>query len=193
MGMSKPRGKARKPDERVRRTCQRLGLALIALVQEKSFEAITVQDVLDRASVGRATFYLHYDDKNDLLLSQFEWFLETMSTALIFRKEKSHRVVPVTEMFAHIENQMKLYRALINAGRMNDFLDLGQGYFTRGIRQRLVESGRLPNLSQRELDARASALAGSLLSLMRWWLEGRTKESPQAMDEMFHRMVWKGV
>jgi AcrR family transcriptional regulator len=196
----KQRGKPerRKPDRRIQRTCERLGSALVALIQEKPIDDVTVQEVLDRASVGRSTFYLHYSDKDDLLLSQLEKFLETMSTALSLRKEESHRVVPVAELFAHIGSQKKLYRALADAGRLDDFFDLAQGYFARGIERRLTESKRLSDirlssLPQRELDARASALAGSMLSLLRWWLDRGAKESPQAMDELFHRMVWNGV
>jgi AcrR family transcriptional regulator len=84
----------RKPDERARRTRDRLGNAFVALIHEKPIENVTVQDVLNRAKVGRSTFYLHFRDKNDLLLSQLEVFLETMSTLLSVRKETSHRVVP---------------------------------------------------------------------------------------------------
>jgi hypothetical protein len=116
-----------------------------------------------------------------------------MSTALSVRKEKSHRVVPVAEMFAHIGGQNRIYRALADSGRLNDFFDLAQGYFSRGIEQRLKESGRVPKLSHRELGARASALAGSLLSLLRWWLDRGAKDRPEAMDELFHRMVWSGL
>ena len=183
----------RKPDRRIRRTCERLGSALVALIQERPIDDVTVQDVLDRASVGRSTFYLHFRDKDDLLLSQLEKFLETMSTALSTRNERSHRVVPVAELFAHIGSQKKLYRALADSGRLNDFFDLAQGYFARGIEQRLTESKRLSKLPQRELGARASALAGSILSLLRWWLGRGAKESPRAVDELFHRMVWNGL
>jgi AcrR family transcriptional regulator len=182
-----------KPDLRIRRTCERLGSALVALIQERPIDDVTVQDVLDRASVGRSTFYLHYSDKDDLLLSQLEKFLETMSTALSIREEESHRVVPVAELFAHIGSQKKLYRALADSGRLNDFFDLAQGYFARGIEQRLTESKRLSKLPQRDFGARSSALAGSVLSLLRWWLDRGAKESPRAMDELFHRMVWNGL
>lgn len=183
----------RKPDERAIRTRDRLGSAFVALIHEKPIENVTVQDVLDRASVGRSTFYLHFRDKNDLLLSQLEKFLESMSTTLSVRKEISRRVVPVAEMFTHIENQKKLYRILADAGRLNDFFDLAQGYFARGIEDRLRESKRLPKIPQGELAARACALAGSLLSLLRWWLDRGAKEPPGEMDELFHRMVWNGL
>ena len=66
-------------DARVRRTRDALGDALVALMQEKPFDTITVQDVLDRAKVGRSTFYTHYSDKDDLLMSDAEEFFEAMS------------------------------------------------------------------------------------------------------------------
>jgi AcrR family transcriptional regulator len=193
-GRRKHRGMRRHNlDQRVRRTHERLGRALIELILEKHIDQVTVQEVLDRASVGRSTFYLHFRDTDDLLLSQLEEFLEIMSTMLTAHNEKSHRVVPVAEMFAHIGNQNRLYRALAESERLNDFFDLAQGYFARGIERRLAESGRLPKLSPRELSARSSALAGSLLSLLRWWLDRGEKESPELMDKLFHQMVWSGL
>ena len=192
-GQMKQEKQRRKLDERVRRTHERLGGALVELIQEKPIDDVTVQEVLDRASVGRSTFYLHFRDKNDLLLSQLEKFLEIMSTALSIRKEESRRVVPVAEMFEHIGSQKKVYRALADSGRLNDFFDLAQGYFARGIEQRLRESKRLAKLSQSDLAARAFALAGSMLSLLRWWIGRGAKEPPRTMDELFHRMVWNGL
>ena len=192
-GLTKQAKQRRKPDERIRRTHERLGKALVQLIQEKPIDDVTVQEVLDRSSVGRSTFYLHFRDKNDLLLSQLEKFLETMSASLSVRREVSHRVAPVAELFAHVGNQQRLYRALADSGHLNDFFDLAQGYFARGIEQRLTESKRVPKLPQRELAARAFALAGSLLSLLRWWLDRGAKEPPSDMDGLFHRIVWKGL
>ena len=191
-GSKEDNGK-RKPDERAQRTRDRLGSAFVALIHEKPIESVTVQNVLDRASVGRSTFYLHFRDINDLLLSQLEVFLETMSTTLSVRKEVSHRVVPVAEIFEHIENQRELYRILAKAGRLNDFFDLAQGHFAHGIKNRLCESKLIPKIPSGELAARAFALAGTLLSLLRWWLDRGAKEPPGEMDDLFHRMVWKGL
>jgi AcrR family transcriptional regulator len=186
----KPR---RKPDERIRRTSQRLGHALLTLMLEKPMSEVTVQEVLDRASVGRSTFYLHFRDKDDLLLSQLEEFCEIMSTLLTERKEVSHRVVPVAEMFAHIHSAQNLYRALAEDGRLNDFFELAQGYFARGIEQRLKDSKRFADSPPRDLAPRAQALAGSLLSLLRWWLDRGAKEPAGEMDDLFHKMVWNGI
>ena len=187
------RPKHRKPDPRASRTRNKLGMAFLELIHERPIEEVTVQDVLDRASVGRSTFYLHFRDKNDLLLSQLDRFGEHMSTYLIVQKEKSLRVAPVAEMFTHVEQQKKLYRILADADRLNDFYELAQEYFARGIEQRLIDSGRLSKLSKLELAARANALAGSLLSLLRWWMDRIDKEPAAKMDDIFHRMVWNGL
>src|SRR4051794_31426749 len=184
-----PKAPPHQPDARVRRTRAQLGNALLTLIVEKPISEVTVQNVLDRSGVGRSTFYLHYRDKDDLLISQLEMFLDMMSTTLSVKKERSLRVAPVAEMFEHIGNQNKLYRVLSDSGHLKDFFDLAQGYFARGIERRLTESGRLAHLPPRELAARAAALSGSLLSLLLWWLDRGEKESPQEMDAMFHQLV----
>ncbi|MGA8909594.1 MAG: TetR/AcrR family transcriptional regulator, partial [Acidobacteriaceae bacterium] len=144
-------------DPRARRTCQRLGSALVELIREKPIEAIRVQEVLDRARVGRSTFYVHYRDKNDLLFSQLAMFLEMMSTRLSVEREDSRRVVAVEEMFDHIGGQNRIYQALVESGQLEDFFDLAQDYFARGIARRLREMGRAAGLSRAELAARSTA------------------------------------
>src|SRR6184192_143374 len=62
----------RATDRRVQRTRQLLQDALIAMMIEKGYEATTIQDIIDRANVGRATFYAHFADKETLLASRIE-------------------------------------------------------------------------------------------------------------------------
>jgi AcrR family transcriptional regulator len=183
----------RQPDERVRRTRYQLGQALIKLIQEKSLDRITVQEVLDCAGVSRSTFYVHFRGKDDLLLSQFEAGLEMWSTLLSKNHERSVRVAPVAEFFAHAASAKRFIQGLRRSGRLNDNFELAQGYFVRSIEQRLRELNRVPMLTDSERRLRAVALAGSLLSLMRCWLDCGSKESPQAMDKLFHQMVWNGL
>jgi AcrR family transcriptional regulator len=101
MSRNQPR-KVQKPDRRIRRTHERLGNAMVQLIRVKPIDEITLQEVLDRACVGRSTFYLHFSDEEDLLLTQLENFLDHMSTLLAKQREHSKRVFAVTEMFAHV-------------------------------------------------------------------------------------------
>src|SRR4051812_44921158 len=89
--------KTQKMDARVRRTRDALGDALVELMQQKPFDEVTIQDVLDRAGVGRSTFYVHFKDKDDLFMSDAEEFFEAMSMALVMHGDKSERVFPVME------------------------------------------------------------------------------------------------
>src|SRR6516165_11025185 len=92
----------RKPDLRIRRTRSLLSNALVALMQEKAINKITLQEVLDRAVVGRSTFYLHYRNRDDLFLCVLEDGLEMWSTALLRKRERSYRIAPVEEFFMHV-------------------------------------------------------------------------------------------
>ena len=56
-----------KVDRRIQRTRQLLEDALIALILEKGYDKITVQNIVDQANVGRSTFYSHFLDKDDLM------------------------------------------------------------------------------------------------------------------------------
>src|SRR5215217_9115898 len=56
-------------DRRVQRTKSSLHNALIGLAREKPYPSIAVKEILDRANVGRSTFYMHFRDKDDLLES----------------------------------------------------------------------------------------------------------------------------
>jgi len=183
----------KKTDARVRRTRDALGDALVALMQEKPFETITVQDVLDRAKVGRSTFYTHYSDKDDLLMSDAEEFFESVSLLLSLRGDRSDRVFPVQEFFSHIIEAKQFVDALVSAGKMNDNMELARGQFARGIERRLSELPRGQQIPADERPAIAFAHAGALLALLTWWIDRGMKQSPAEMDQLFHRLVWKGV
>jgi AcrR family transcriptional regulator len=183
----------KKTDARVRRTRDALGDALIALMQEKPFDTITVQDVLDRAHVSRSTFYAHYSDKDDLLMSDAEEFFEALSMALSAHGDKSDRVFPVQEFFTHLSDVQPFFKALVKSGKYQENMDLARGHFARGIERRLSELPRSKSIPANQLPAIAFTHAGALLSLLTWWLDRGMRESPAEMDELFHRMVWNGV
>jgi len=180
-------------DRRTLRTRDALGDALVELMHERPFKAITVQHVLDRAGVGRSTFYTHYRDKDDLFISDVEDFWEMMSSILDRSGESSTRVAPVRELFSHIAD-VKVFRdALFAAGKMHDVMELGQGHFARAIEKRLVKLTSRQGTVPAQLSATAHALAGALSSSMLWWIDRGMPASPEEMDEAFHRLVWSGV
>ena len=192
---AKPADSQRKPrrkiDRRILRTREALGDALVALMHEKNFEDITVQQVLDRADVARSTFYEHYRDKDDLFVSDVEDFLEMFSTALKRHGDRSKRLAPVREFFAHVREVREFYLALMTSGKLNEVQTLGRGILARSIDERLRMAGVETDAVRRA--AQAHALAGSLFSLLDWWVNTGMKADPQEMDDLFHRMAWNGL
>lgn len=130
---TKPRPKT---DRRILRTRDALGDAMMALLHEKSFDQITVQEVLDRAGVGRATFYAHYRDKHDLFLSDVEEFLEHVSGVLKRQNANPRRLLPVREFLTHIRDVREFHAALVKSDKLNEVWTLARGFFARSIEER---------------------------------------------------------
>jgi AcrR family transcriptional regulator len=189
---SKPKLKSQtKTDRRILRTRDALGDALVALMHEKNFDQITVQQVLDRAGVGRATFYAHYRDKEDLFMSDVEDFFAMAASMLKRHHVDTSRLAPIRELFSHMRDAKEFYMALVVSGKANDVRELGRGIFARSIDERIEAAG--VQLDPLQRSAQAHALAGSMFSLLDWWIDKGMKADPQELDQLFHRMAWKGL
>jgi AcrR family transcriptional regulator len=182
-------------DRRVRRTRRLLRGALLALVAEKGYDRVTVQHVLDRADVGRATFYAHFRDKDDLLLSGFDELREAIRSAMARYERGDHAPpIPGLEMtralFEHVAAHRALYRGLAGGragalvlGRARaELVTLVRAHFERVAAQQRAE----PTVA---LEVLAEHTVGALLGVLTWWLEHPSTHSPQEMAATFERLA----
>ncbi|MGE5376374.1 MAG: TetR/AcrR family transcriptional regulator [Bacteroidota bacterium] len=177
-----------KHDRRSLRTRQMLSEALVQLIQEKDYSAITVSDIIERANVGRSTFYAHYQGKDDLLLDQMDRVIEFLSQGA---PAQEFPYFPSLGFLQHVGgDHYELYKALVWGPGM----DLITRHLQKSVSQR-VEQG-LQN-SSRDFDVPLPILAnfitGSFLTLLKWWLENKRIHSPEQMDEIFRKMTLPGV
>ena len=178
-------------DRRALRTRQTLSHALIALIQEKLYDAITVQDLCERANVGRSTFYAHYQDKDDLLASNFSEVMKNLSQP--FAERGGQLIFPLAPMFEHTQSHQDLYRALLWGGGINVLMRAGQKQWSEQIThymEAVLQDGRQPAVP---IPMLAAYMAGSLHTLLFWWLEHKQPYSPEQMDEIFQQLVMPGV
>jgi len=159
---------------RVRRMQKLLREALIELIEERGFEALTIGELTERAMVSRAAFYRNYQDKYDLVEQVFE---EAMSALLhaVGDLGREHPPEIWVQFFEHIAQYDRLYRALL--GRK------GSPWFTRKMRASLTdlikERGHLPHgpdASTRPVHTFSDEFVPDLVSAMfveaiTWWLE----------------------
>src|SRR5512136_644001 len=90
-----------KEDRRSQRTQQALMEALIALLAVKHYDEISINDIIDRANVGRSTFYAHYQTKDDLLKSSFERVLDMLIQHIQFNEADQDLQLDTTPLFQH--------------------------------------------------------------------------------------------
>lgn len=188
-----PPNRPPKLDPRARRTRDKLGDALVALVQERAFESITVQDVLDRAGVARSTFYAHYQDKDDLFQSDADDFFQHFARAPIAPGPDGPRVAPVRELLEHVASARGFFDAVVAAGKHHDLLELGRGHFARAIAERFASEPRAANLGEVEREELGHALAGALFALLLAWMRDPARRPAAEVDARFHALVWAGV
>ena len=179
-------------DRRVRRTQQALIQALVDLVLAKRYDAITIQNLLDRADVGRSTFYAHYRGKDDLLLQSFLGMLELLDQVLDRDDPDSRRVAPVKELFAHIGEFRSFQQALSRAHVLERQYQVGATHVSRTIERRLAAFPQAAGAPAVPRAVRAQALAGAMFALLRWWIDHDAPYTPEQMDAMFHAIAANG-
>ncbi len=181
-----------KLDRRERRTRQALANALIALMQEKRYDAITVQDILDRADVGRSTFYAHYRDKEDLFVSEFQATLGKLLGQMEDGDEGE--VIPSLQLFRHFREHHHLYQALVRGHGLDPLYRASRSYLTQVIEGRILRlagaAGRQPAAP---LPVLSNYLAGALLNLTQWWFDNEMPYPPERMAEIFQGLVMPGL
>lgn len=142
------------------RSRRALGDALVELLHERRFDDITVQDILDRASVGRATFYAHYRNKQDVLHSGLEHLFTYLGGVLERGSAAGTRLVPVREFLEHILEADVFVASLRASGRLDEMWELSLDFVADMVRRRIEPRDRE---TPERLDATFHALASAIL------------------------------
>jgi AcrR family transcriptional regulator len=184
--------KDKKEDRRTNRTKQTLYTALIQLILEKHYDLITVQDIIDRANVGRSTFYVHFRDKEDLLVSDWERFLDRFAANLNWANFDNGKFVPISELLYHLKDFQRFYRALVKSQKTERIYKIGCSYLTESFQKELNERFD-QSLITIPIPIVANYLSTEIFGQLRWWLDNNMPNSPEEMNEIFHQLVMPGV
>ena len=165
------------------------------MVLRKGYDALTIQEIIDEADVGRATFYAHYTGKQDLLRSGFEALRVELTAAR--RNASAKRNVrqdePLAFSLAMLEHAYKykdVYRALV--GRRGGIIALNE---IRRVLSEVVrhELSAAPDDGSISRELTEQFVVGAFLTVLAWWLERRPKLTPTQVDLMFRRLVIRGI
>lgn len=186
----------KKIDRRVQRTQQLLGNALVDLILDKGYKKITVQEIIDRANVGRSTFYAHFQDKEDLLARSFgllaEDLYEHMDGPHPHTNGQFH-FVHSRDFILHADQNRPFYRAMMASGGEEVLLATGRQHIEKNILAHLEELALDEDEIAVPLPVLTNFLASTLLDLIMWWIEEAAPYSPDEIEGMFERLCMPGV
>jgi len=187
------RMESHRADRRVQRTEDLLRQALRTLIQEKRFSEITVQNVIDRADVGRSTFYAHYRGKEDLFRSDVERFLGFIERGVTWKGGPKERIVPVRELFDHVREFRAFCRALSASGKMEALQRAMASHLASHLEKRLAIRMSPSQRQAVPVSILANHIAGSLVTMLDWWFRNGMSQTPERMDQIFHALVMPSV
>ena len=171
------------PDRRTQRTRSRLQQALIELILEKGYDAITIRDITERAHVGYATFFRHYDSKEALLADAFEQSV-TELVALLYSLGEASPQEEGRLIFDHIAANHELYQVFLR-GEGTQAL-VGQ-VEREAVKELVMRYARYtPAIPAAIL---ANHVVPSIIALIRWWLRNDMPFSPEQMGVFYADLI----
>lgn len=183
----------KKIDRRAQKTREQLQKALVELIAERGYDAITIQDIVDRAELGRTTFYLHYNSKDELFMSCHEAIIKEFHLGLIHPLTRDELLSPqmppqMAASYQHLEDGRALLYPIFQGKDSQIILRQIRDRSAREIEANLRRvfgeaESKVP------LDMLANYLVGAQIALMQWWLEKkRTLSTSKNLAETLHRL-----
>lgn len=187
-------GKSIKTDRRAVRSKRLIIGALRELILEKDYDKISVSDIVERADIGRATFYAHFEDKDHLgrflfgqLLAQIEQEIEFSLAENTTKYNDNQQLVPSLALFRIAEEKHRWFK--LNAKTP----EIGLGMLIQPLIERLEDRLNALGLSESEDEIPrrfvATYLASALIALLTDWVISDMPESPEVMDERYQTLA----
>ena len=182
-------GKARATDRRIQKTQNLLREALTSLIAEKDYDSIVVKEILDRANVGRSTFYAHYRDKDELLVSGIYDILGAVPSKIPSAATSTERLIWFSlPIFDHHDRHKHAGEVRIGPrGRavLHEHLRKVLAELIAGDVRKSYRRGK----AQIPPDLLAHYIASTFILVLNWWIDSHSRLRPREVNELFHSLV----
>jgi AcrR family transcriptional regulator len=166
------------------------------LSARRDYDEISVTQILERANVGRSTFYMHFASKDELLLSGMHGMLRSISAIPAPAPAKRHENIvrfslPILE---HVVDQRAQGAAMGLRGRavLHEHLqNVLTGIIADDVRRHL--RGRRKAADQASPELLARFIASTFVLVLNWWLDADSRMSPKEVDAIFRALVLPSV
>jgi AcrR family transcriptional regulator len=188
---------SKKIDPRVKRSRLMLRTALIQLIDEGNYDEITVQQIADRAGLNRATFYLHYKDKHDLLQQSIDEELDHLVEGVIEAKpnpaefDVNDPPPEIVKLFARVQENADFFRVMLLKGDVT-FPRRMREVIMSSIGQRLREIQPDESLYLVPKEVLLHYIVGAFVSVVMWWLQNDMPYTPKHIFSFLAKMTRNG-
>ncbi len=179
----------RAKDRRIQKTEKALREALTFLIGEKSYDDIAVKEILDRANVGRSTFYMHFRNKDELLLSGIYDIIGALESPADSSKGHDRILWFSFPVFEYHYQHRHIGRDKIGTrGRaiLHEHLRRVLSGVISEVVERDFREGRKPQIAP---DLLAGYVASTFVLVLNWWVDRRMPVSPKEINGVFRRLV----
>jgi AcrR family transcriptional regulator len=184
---------AKRPkDRRIQKTQHLLHEALASLIREKPYDSIAVKEILDQANVGRSTFYTHFRDKDDLLVSCIHDILHCVDLPRTAASAKRYeRIIAFSlPVFEHIQQHMQKGEAKIGIKSRDIIHEHLHKVLAELIADQVREDfqRRRKTAGQISQDLLVRYVASTFILVLNWWVE-RSRIPPQEANDVFRALI----
>lgn len=174
-------------DPRVSRTKELFENALLDLMEEKEYNKITVQEIAKRSTLNRATFYLHYYDKEELLQTCLDDALKALEESVkipeVEFKYESHEPHPVfIRMFEQMMRHGRFYKIMLAENKIPSFSNQVIKIIDRFVRsgsEYLTKDGIEKSVPH---EIALAYISSAYLGVIIWWLKNDMPYTPTYMS-----------
>ena len=178
-------------DKRQEKTLETIYVAFTKLINNKDYDEITVQDILEESNIGRSTFYCHFKNKSELLLSISKHIFDHVFSHSL-QEEKTHDFSKddiydyrhlITHIYYHIHDEKELIKGILSSNGNQVFLDefkshlnsLANSYF----KNYPYQSKAIP------LELVKQILVDNFITILKYWMNNEFKETPEEVSDYF--------
>ena len=182
-------------DRRQRKTRNAIFDAFISLLGEKSFEKITVGEIIERADIGRATFYAHFETKDYLLKELCEELFCHVFDCMQGENQRHRHIFECDapdSVFIHLFQHLKKNDNHILELLSGSNNELFSGYFKKGLTEIISnQKASFDNDFLKELpeDFVLNHIASTFVETVHWWIENKMNLSPEEINRYFTLLI----
>lgn len=179
------------------RTRKQLEQAVFTLLLKKGYDAITIQDIVDQADLGRGTFYLHFRDKEEAVWSFIENGLR--ETDLLAHEKVNQDPSAATfktalnNVFKHVEKNRDLFKVMLGSQGSAAVTLKVQDWLAQDIEKEVRANYAPLPVPLVPLTISAQILTGAITRLAIWWLETPNPYSAEEIAELGYKAIKHGI